>query len=295
MIRGRIATRLTPYMFILPAGLILAIFSLGAMLFALYLSFHNWSINDPNRPFVGFQNYYFALTDRVFLRSIFNTFEYAILHVAGSVVAALSVALFIKSCATWLRNVLRSTVFLPVMTSVVAASIIWNWIYNPMFGPANGILAKLGLPLQGWLFDVKLAMPSIVIMTVWKGLGYGTILFLAGLYSIPEEYYEAARVDGAGAWQTFWSVTLPLLKPTTFFVVVTGIIYALQVFTEPFILTFGTGFPGNRTLTMVLHMYNTAFKYDQIGLANAMAFVLFAIILLITVLAFKVSKWEVEY
>jgi len=286
---------LTPYLFILPAGLILGIFSIGAMFFAFYLSFHNWSINDPVKPFIGFQNYYFALTDRVFLLSIANTFEYAVLHVTGSVIASLAVALFIASCGKRMRAILRGTVFLPVMTSVVAVAIIWNWIYNPLFGPANGILAKLGLPLQGWLYDVKLAMPSIVIMTIWKGLGYGVILFLAGLYSIPTEYYEAARVDGAGPWQTFWSVTIPLLKPTTFFVVVTGIINALQVFTEPFILTMGTGFPGNRTLTMVLHMYNTAFKYDQMGLANAMAFVLFGIILVITIFAFRVFKWEIEY
>lgn len=285
--------RLTPYFFLLPALLLLGVFSFGAMGYALYVSFHHWSVINPTMPFAGFQNYQWAFQDPHFGRAFVNTLLYAVMVTGGGTCAALAAALLVNSLPPFSSHIVRTSLFAPVVTSVIASAIIWLWIYNPTFGLANGLLAMFGLPLSDWIYSPDTALVSIAVMSIWKGLGYGVVLFLAGLRQIPEVYEEAARVDGAGRLSRFVQITLPLLVPVTSFVVVTTFLAAFQLFSEPFIMT--QGGPGESTMTLFLYLYETAFKYEQMGLACAMAFIVMVAIMIITLSGYRYVRREVEY
>lgn len=184
---------------------------------------------------------------------------------------------------------LRAAYFIPVVTSSVAVALVWTWLYNPSYGLINSVLMSLGIEGPGWLSDMKWALPSIVIMTVWQGVGYNMILFLAGLQGVPSQLHEAAKMDGAGSWQRFWRITIPMISPTTFFVVIMLLIGSMQVFSEPYMMT--RGGPADATNVLVLHIYNTAFQFFRMGEASAISFILFVIILIVTLIQFKFSKW----
>ncbi len=191
------------------------------------------------------------------------------------------------------KGFLRSTYFAPVVVPVVASSLIWIWFYDPSIGPFNQILNWLGLPTSQWLYGENSAMISILIFSLWKGVGYNMVLFLSGLQNIPDSYVEAARIDGAGWWRTFWRVTLPMLTPTLFFVLTMIFIGGFQVFNEVYMLT--QGGPANSTRSIVLLIYQTAFRYFRMGEASVMAWVLFAVVLLVTLVQFKFQDKWVNY
>jgi len=285
--------RLTPYLFLLPALVLLGVFSFGAMGYALYVSFHHWSVINPTMPFAGLLNYKWAFQDPHFGRAFLNTLLYAIMVTTGGTCAALAAALLVNALPRFSSHIVRTSLFAPVVTSVIASAIIWIWIYNPTFGLANGVLATLGLPMLDWIFSPDTALVSIAIMSIWKGAGYGVVLFLAGLRQIPEVYEEAARVDGASRLARFVHITVPLLVPVTSFVVVTTFLAAFQLFSEPFIMTHGG--PGESTMTLFLYLYETAFKYEQMGLACAMAFIVMVAIMAVTLSCYRFVRREVDY
>src|SRR3954471_14037291 len=210
-------------------------FALG---FAFYLTFHEWSIIEPDKPFIGLENYRNMLGDKDFRTSVINTAYFTGASVPLTMLIGLGLALLLNQPLPG-RWVLRTFYFLPVVTPFVVVAIIWKWLYNGDFGLFNYYLLKTHLihdPLL-WLSDKNLAMPAVILMTVWTSVGFSMVVYLAGLQAIPEELYEASRVDGAGAWARFRHITLPMLRPTTLFLAVTGIIWSFQVFTQIFVMT----------------------------------------------------------
>jgi len=283
---------LTGYLFILPLISILAIFVLIPVGASLVLSFYKWDIISSPR-FVGLQNYVRLVGQDLFWISLKNTFIYTVAVVAIGLVLALSLALLLNE--TWLRGktFFRTVYFIPVITSMVVISMIWSWLYSPTYGILNYILKILGLPMQKWLSDPKLAMICIILMTIWKFLGYHTIIFLAGLQGIPEQMYEAAMLDGSNWWQRFRYITLPLLKPTTFFITVMAIIGSFQVFDQVYIMT--EGGPLYSTTVLVVYLYNNAFRYFRMGFGCAIAWVLFGIIFIVTLVQLRLFRELIEY
>jgi multiple sugar transport system permease protein len=279
----------TAYLFLAPGLLIFSLFTVFALGFAFYLTFHEWNIIEPEKPFVGLQNYSDLLEDERFRRSIINTLYFTGASVPLGMLIGLGIALLLNQPLRG-RGVLRTLYFLPVVTPFVVVSIIWKWLYNGDYGLFNFYLLKTGLigePLA-WLSDQNLAMPSVVMMTVWGSIGFSMVVYLAGLQAIPEELYEASRVDGAGPWARLRHITLPMLAPTTLFLLVIGIIGSFQVFTQIFVMT--RGGPVDRTTTMVFFIYESAFKFFEMGYASTIAFVLFVMLLAFTGLQLRLYR-----
>ena len=269
--------------FLAPSFAHLLLFSLGPILFSLWLSFHEWDLVAAARPFVGLENYRALAHDGDFWRAVRNTAIYVLFVPAGMVVA-LALALLLDRGMPGER-VLRAVFFLPYITSFVAISLVWKWMYEPDVGLLNTLLRTVGLPEQPWLASPRTALPALMLMSIWMYCGYMMVLFLAGLQSIPASLYESARLDGAGAWQRFRRITLPLLRPTTFFVLVTMVIFMFQVFTAVYVMT--EGGPLHATDVIVYHIYRNAWEYLRLGYASAMAWVLFAIVFGITLVQFR--------
>jgi multiple sugar transport system permease protein len=275
-----------------PCVLYYALFSGFPILFALYLSVQNWSLIDEPE-FVGLGNYIKVLTDDpVFFMGLKNTAIYAVGTVLIGMVLALFVALLINNLKK-ATGVFRTIYFLPVITSMVAASVVWRWLYQGQFGLFNQILSLLGMNKVPWLDSPKYALPSLMAMSIWKGLGFTAVLFMAGLQSIPPTFYDAAQIDGANRWKTLIHITIPLLQPTIVFVLITGFIGGFQAFTEMFIMT--RGGPMYSTTTIVMHLYERAFEYFQMGYASAVAFILFAIIIGLTAIQLRLTRIGWEY
>ncbi len=269
--------------FLAPSLAHLLLFSIGPIIFSLWLSFHEWDLLSPARPFVGLDNYRALAADPDFLRSLLNTALY-VTFVPAAMVVALGLALLLNRNIPGVR-VLRAVFFLPYITSFVAISLVWRWMFQPDVGLLNGILGWLQIPPQPWLSSPASALPSLMLMSVWMYAGYMMVIFLSGLQSIPASLYESARIDGAGAWQRFLHITLPLLRPTTLFVLVTMVIFMFQVFTAVYVMT--EGGPLHATDVIVYHIYRNAWEYLRMGYASAMAWVLFAIVFLITLVQFR--------
>jgi multiple sugar transport system permease protein len=277
------------YLFLAPGLILFSIFTVFALGFAFYLTFHEWSIISPDKPFVGLDNYERMIEDERFRRSIINTLYFTGASVPLGMIVGLAIALLLNQPLRG-RGILRTLYFLPVVTPFVVVAIIWKWLYNGDFGLFNFYLLKTGLihePLA-WLADKQLAMPAVVLMTVWTSVGFSMVVYLAGLQAIPEELYEASRVDGAGAWSRFRHITLPLLAPTTLFLLVMGIIGSFQVFTQIFVMT--SGGPVDRTTTMVFFIYESAFKFFEMGYASTLAFFLFVMLLAFTALQLRLYR-----
>ncbi len=281
----------TAYAFLSPAVIGLLLFFLGPMLFALYISFHQWSIVEPTRPFVGLANYAELVADADFRHALGTTFLYT-LHVPVSMALALGLALLLNRPRRGV-GLFRTLFFLPSITSFVAIAMVWEWIYNPDFGLANVALGLFGFRGSGWLTDPATALPALMLMAIWIGLGYQMVIFLAGLQGIPHTLYEAAIIDGAGPVRRFFRITLPLLKPTVFFVLVTSLIGSFQVFTQIYIMT--DGGPVRATDVVVYHIYSAAWDEFRMGSASAMSWVLFVIIMLLTLLQFRLAGRETSY
>ncbi len=277
--------------FLAPSLLHLVVFIATPIVFAGYLSVHRWDIVVPDQPFVGLDNFSEILNDAGFHNALANTFLFS-LNVPIGMVIALMVALFLHKRLKGL-GFLRTLCFLPGVSSFVAIALVWMWIYHPSFGIANYILTAFGLPRMEWLNSTDTAMVSIIIFSIWLGIGYQMVVFLAGLQGIPEELHAAARIDGATGLQRFWNVTVPLLKPTTLFILVTSLIGSFQVFTSVYIMT--AGGPVGSTDVAVYHVYKTAWEQLRMGYASAMSWILFVLIMMLTWVQFKYFGKEVEY
>lgn len=270
------------YLFILPSLVHLVIFLLVPLVFSLYLSMTDWrGPNLQSANFIGIENYQFLFGDRSFWNAMRNTAYYTLLFVPGGMIVSLLVALVMNQK---LRGVyiFRTLFFMPVISSWVAVSVVWITLLDPNAGILNYVLRQIGIPPVNWLGDPATAMPSIVIISIWKGLGFQMVIWLAGLQAIPQELQEAAAIDGASRWQSFWRITLPLLAPTTFFLAITNVISSFQVFSPVYVIT--EGGPRGSTEVVVFHIYQRAFEVFDMGYAAAQAWVLFAVIFLATVI-----------
>ena len=277
------------YVFLAPGVIIFTVFTVFALLFAFYLTFHEWNIIQPYKPYVGLRNYSTMLHDRDYLDSIINTFYYTGGSVPLTMVFGLMIALMLNQPIR-LRAFFRTVYYLPVVTPLVVAAILWKWLYNGQYGLFNFYLLKTHLidqPLL-WLSSERLAMPAVILMSVWGGVGFSMVVYLAGLQSIPEQLYEAAKVDGAGPIARFWWITLPMLRPTNLFLLVTGIIGSFQIFTQVYIMT--NGGPVDRTTTMVFFIYQAAFKFYDMGYASTLAFGLFALLFVVTLVQLRLYR-----
>lgn len=284
----------TAYLFLAPVLLLFSVFTVFSVGYAFYLSFHQWNILEPTKPFVGLDNYTRLLDDSRFHEAIINTIYYTAVSVPLTMGLGLLVALLLNTQIR-ARGLFRTFFYLPVVTPLVIASIIWKWVYNGDYGLANYYLLKFNLidePLL-WLADPNLAMPSVIITSVWKSVGFAMVVYLAGLQSIPQDYYDAAKIDGADGWRRLRDITVPLLSSTTLFLLVISILGSFQVFTQIFVMT--NGGPLGKTRTIVWYIYTTAFKDFNMGYAAAMAFALFAMMLGFTLLQFRFLRREVEY
>lgn len=277
--------------FLTPSLLHLTVFVFTPIVFAAYLSFHRWDVVVPDKPYVGLGNFTEMAADPNFWNALKNTFYY-ILNVPIGMIISLCIALVMNHR---LKGVafLRALYFLPSVTSFVAIALVWMWIYHPTFGAANALLALVGLGPFQWLNATETAMLSVIIFSIWLGLGYQMVIFLAGLQGIPDHLLDAARIDGATPWQRFWRVTFPLLKPTTFFILVTSLISSFQVFTSIYVMT--AGGPVRSTDVIVYHIYQSAWEELRMGYASAMSWVLFVIIVIITWIQFRLLGREVDY
>jgi len=279
------------YLFILPNMIGILVFVLGPVIAGLLLSFTQWDILSSPR-WISIGNYKELLHDTLFWTGLKNTAYYVLLTVPAGMVVSLLLAILVNVPLRGV-NFFRSTYFLPVVTSTVAISIVWKWLYNPEFGILNFILNLIGLPSKQWLSDPKLAMPCIAIMSIWHGMGYDMVIFLAGLKGIPTQLYEAAKIDGGSRTQMFLWITLPLLTPTLFFVLVMSVISSFQVFGEIYVMT--NGGPGNATLTYNYFLYQNAFLWFKMGYAASLGYVLFLIIFLLTLMQVKFLGGRVSY
>jgi multiple sugar transport system permease protein len=276
------------YLYVAPALLILIAFTFAPTLFVVYISFFNWNLLDPplSRA-VGLSNFSQLVGSADFLHSLFVTAYFAVATVALGTAVGLFIALALNRKAFG-RSATRLAVFSPYVTPLVATSIIWVWIFNPQFGLANAALHAVGLPELQWLESTTWALPAVVIFTLWHNLGFTVIIFLAGLTTISQELSDAARVDGADAWQEFRWVTLPQLTPTVLFVVIISTVGALQAFTQFYNMTGGG--PLDATTTTSYLLYEQAFVFYRAGPAAALAVVLFVITAALTLVQLRLGR-----
>lgn len=279
---------------LLPMVAFYILFLVWPILWAFRISLSDWNLFTNVGKFVGLQNYLRAFRDPIFRISLVNTFLYAALSVPSGIILAIILGVMIQASGRS-RSLFRVLYFFPVVTSEIATGVLWRWLYNPDYGLFNSVLRSLNLPPQNWLFSPDLAMICVVIYATWKGIGFVTIIVMAGLDGIEQSYYEAAKVDGASSWQLFRHITMPLLRPTLAFILITGVIGSLQIFGPIYVMTQGPGGPLHRTRTLVLYQYETAFKSFQWPYGTAIAFITFAIILVFTLLQLKVFRRRWEY
>jgi multiple sugar transport system permease protein len=284
---------LTPYLFLAPGLALFVAFRVYPLLDGLRLSFTNARLGRAQYAFVGLANYDKLLEDTRFHVSLVNTAFYALASTLPILAIPLLLAVALNRRVA-LRTFLRSAFFFPFTLSVVTVGLTWLWLLDPVVGPFNYYLKALGLPVRSWLADPTTAMWAIIVTSVWWVTGYYLVIYLAGLQDIPRELYEAAALDGASGGRAFWAITLPLLRPVFLFVFVTHVIGSFQIFGQVFILT--QGGPGDATRTVVQHLYETAFQnFFLFGSASAMAWVLFALILVFSLLQFRLLRGHTQY
>ena len=262
--------------FFVPGLAYLTLTQVAPALYALYLSFTHYDPAQRGAPdWIGLQNYLQLLSDPAFRRALLITAQFAAEVLPLNIILAVGLALLLNAASRRL-SALRTAFILPSVVSAVAVSLLWLWLYQPTFGLLNQALAAIGQSPLPWLSDPAWALHSLVIMRVWRGVGWNAVIYLAALQTIPQEVKEAARVDGAGRWQSFRHVTWPLLTPVTVYVIVTGLISTFQTFAEPYVMT--KGGPLEATTTVGLLIYKQAFEYGELGLASASSFVLLIVI-----------------
>jgi multiple sugar transport system permease protein len=278
------------YIFISPFILGFFFWFLGPTVFSAWLSMTEWNLITPAK-FIGFQNFFSMFSDKLLAQSIKVTMIYSLISVPVGLVLGFMLALLMNTKVNGIR-VFRTVYYLPSIVPAVANAVLWAWIFNSEFGLLNVILRSFGIPKINWLIDVRYALPAIILMGFW-GVGGGMIIYLAGLQGIPEVYYEAAEIDGAGRWAQLWNVTIPLMGPVLFFNLIIGIIGSFQVFTIGYLLT--DGGPQNSTLFYVLYLYRVGFRNLEMGYAASLGWLLFFIILVLTLFVFKYIGKNVYY
>lgn len=276
------------YLFIAPQILGLLAFTLFPVLASFYLCFARWDFIKPPQ-WVGFANFTAVFGDPVFGETILNTIVLVFSIVPLTMMISLFLAMLTNRQISGL-NFYKAAFFLPMVTSSVAIAMAWYWLYAPDFGLINTVLSLAGIPGPGWLADPAWAKVAVIIMAAWQGMGYYYVIFLAGLKNIPADYYEAADIDGASPVHKFFSITLPMLSPVTFFILITLMINAFNMFSEIYVLT--RGGPIYSTYTMVMYIYYQAFQFFQMGEAAVSSIILFAVLIVITFIQFRLSgKW----
>lgn len=273
--------------FLLPTVAVLGTFNFYPALYSLYLSLFEWNGLSPSREFVGLANYARLLASGEF----WNSLRVTLLYAGGVTLLALALGLLVAVLLNQpIRGqaVYRVLYFLPVITPTVASGVVWKYLFDPTQGVVNRGLAGVGLEGPSWLNDPSWALLAVVVVGVWKRVGFNMVVYLAALQGIPRIYYEAAQLDGAGPWQQFRYITLPLLAPTTFFLVVTALIDAFQVFDLVYVMT--SGGPLGSTDVLGYYLYRQGFRYSELGFASAVAYVMFALIFVATVIQFRLSR-----
>lgn len=265
-------------------------FTLYPFVMTFYYSFTKYNIVQSPK-FVGLSNYKHLVTNHEFWTSIFNTAYYTVLEVPLSTIVAIGLALLLNRRIRGVK-VYRLIFFLPSIVPLVAASILWLWLFNPSFGVVNEILSKVGITGPGWMFSVAWSKPSFILLGLW-GIGTPMVIYLAALQDVPKEMYEVAALEGASAWQRLRNVTLPMISPAILFNVVLGLVASLQYFTQAYVMT--RGGPDNSTLFYALYLYDQAFKYLHLGYASAMAWILFIVVVALTIGLFRLSRRFVYY
>ncbi|MEZ4517365.1 MAG: sugar ABC transporter permease [Chloroflexota bacterium] len=288
--RRSLSNTLWALLFLAPSLLGLLFFLIGPMLASFGLTFLEWDPLLPsNYTFIGLGNYRELIADPHFWQALGNTLYFIVGYIPLVVVAGLGVALLLNR---GLRGIsfFRGAFFMPVVSAWVAVALLWTWIFNPRFGLVNYLLRLIGIDGPAWLFDPNWAMPAIILTSVWKDIGFVSVLFLTGLQSIPQEYYEATAIDGASQWEQFRHITIPLLSPTTFFVLIISLINSFQVFDQVWIMT--EGGPAGATSVLVEMIVNNAFRYGRMGYAATISWVLFALVFAVTLVQSRVqNKW----
>lgn len=288
---SRWANRGWVLLFLAPSAVPLVLFTLVPMVGSLWVSLHRWNLISPMR-WTGLDNYRSLLTDPG-TRTVFtNTLLYCAGYLPLVYAGGLGLALLLNQRLRG-RSMFRAAFFLPVVTSWVVVALVWKWLLNPTNGLVNTVLGAVGLPQPGWWTDPAWALPSVILSSAWKDLGFVMVIMLAGLQAIPADVLEAAWADGANAWQRFWRITLPLLSPSTFFVVVISLINGFQVFDQVYVMTGGG--PSGSSQVVVGQIYDLTFRYGRAGEASALSWILFAVILLITAVQIRGQRRWVHH
>lgn len=297
--KQKAAGLLTASPFLLPSLIGMLIFSVLPLIISGLISFTDWNglaaLTAPGffqEHFIGLENYKKILSSAEFWRTLGNTAEYIILYIPLMLAASLLVATLLSQTRRGI-GFFRVVYYIPVLTSWVAASLIWKTVLSPQYGALNGILSIFGIQGPGWLTDEKWAMPAIVLVSVWKDMGFFGLILLSGVVGINKTYYEAADLDGANGWAKFIRITLPLLTPSIFYVLIVGMINAFQLFPQIMIMTGGG--PNGATQVMVERIYNYGFRYYRMGYASAFSWILFAIIMVFTAIQMKGQERWVHY
>lgn len=284
---------LTAYLFLSPAILLFLVFIAGPLIAAIALSLFQWDLLS-SAQFIGLENYSKLLSDPDVLKAIGNTFVFAfwslILHLSLGLLLALAVN---RKISAVLKYFLRTAYFFPLLMSWASVALLWKYALDPGFGFVNYYLNALGWRAPNWLLSPEWAMPSIIFVDLWKTLGFTFIILLAGLQGVPEYLYEAASIDGAGVWQRFWNVTIPMLSPTLFFASVISFIGAFQIFEPMLIMT--QGGPGDATISIVEYIYESGFRSFQMGYASTVSLVVFIVIMIVTLIQMRLSRYWVNY
>jgi len=282
---SRRLSKLSPYLWILPAITVYGIFKLYPLVSGLQMSLLRWDGIEAPR-YIGLRNFEKILSDPMTGAVLMNNVHYAVGTVVGKIVLSLFLAILLHQALKG-RTFYRTSLFMPVVMSFVVVGVLWSWLFNPQFGLINSFLRGLGLDflVQDWLGDAAVALNSLILVDIWKWYGFHMVIFLAGLQSIPDELYEAARIDGASVWQQFLHVTLPMLQPVMIVNVTISVMGAFNVFDIPFIMT--AGGPANATNVMALHIYIRGFKFYLFGFSAALSYVLLVIVTLVAAIQLK--------
>ena len=285
-------------LFALPHLVLFAVFLLAPVLYGFFISLHSWHVLAKAHPLVGLANYRAALVDDIFWLALRNTAYFDVLVVPFGNLVSLLLALGLAGLRRF-STFYKVVYYLPVIISIAVVAVLWRWLYNTEVGLLNLYLQRvvnalrgLGLPLPAfqpipWLARPEWVMPSIALMSIWWGAGGNMVLYLAGIHNIPDDYYEAATLDGANGWQRFWNVTWPLLRPTTLFCLVFSVLGAFQIFGQSYVLFAPGSGPARSVLTLALYMYTQGFSQYQMGYGTAVAYLLFAIVLVLTMIQFR--------
>lgn len=276
------------YLFLLPNLLLFSIFTVYPVFASFFYSLNKWTLHSPMQ-FLGLANYRALIDDPIFLKVLGNTLYYTAGIIPFQTALGLLIALGLNQRIRFVTGY-RALYFVPVVTSMVAVSIVWQWMYQPQYGVINSLLKIVGIEGPNWLFSKTWAMPSVIAMSIWKNVGYSVVLYLAALQSVPESFYESAMIDGANSWDKFWHITLPIISPTTFFIVVLSVIGSFQAFDQIYVLT--QGGPARATSVIVHYLYENGFQWFNMGYAAAIAYVLFALLFILTIIQWTYrARW----